>query len=123
MIISPQTVSPEIAVIESRQSTVIVERNDRNLEESGETEADRNVFAKILSRLLKNARDDAAPAGLEPGGPKNEEGRRRGAWASDPTGRSFVFSLRPTAARYDLASRNDKLPQDYQRSLVKIGCF
>lgn len=69
MIISPQTVSPEIAVIESRQSTVIVERNDRNLEESGETEADRNVFAKILSRLLKNARDDVVPAGLEPGGP------------------------------------------------------
>lgn len=70
MIISPQTVSPEIAVIESRQSTVIVERNDRNLEESGETEADRNVFAKILGRLLKNARDDA---GLEPGGPAGPE--------------------------------------------------
>ncbi|GHU90068.1 hypothetical protein FACS189476_09780 [Spirochaetia bacterium] len=87
MIISPQTVSPEIAAIESRQSTVIVERNDRNIEESGETEADRNVFAKILGRLLKNARDDA---GLEPGGPAGPELDGEGLYpeSSSPTAKN-----------------------------------
>lgn len=62
MIISPQTVSSDIAAMESRQGIGVVE-NDRSLEESGGSVEDESMFAKILAGLLKNAKNDVS--GLE----------------------------------------------------------
>jgi hypothetical protein len=64
--ISPQTVSPEINTIESRQGTAIAEK-DYGPDEIGGYAADESAFANMLSSLLENNQDEASLAGLERG--------------------------------------------------------
>ncbi|GHV91516.1 hypothetical protein AGMMS50268_20190 [Spirochaetia bacterium] len=94
MIISPQTVSPEINTMESRHGIAAAEKDrsaraidgangiddgagsidggaksmEGDPEESKGSEADGSAFAKILSGLLKNNQDPVPPSGIEAGG-------------------------------------------------------
>lgn len=53
MIISPQTVSPEIAA-QGVSMTAVVTENEYSLDETGGSGSDQSEFAKILAGLLKN---------------------------------------------------------------------